>query len=88
MPMVTVSTPEMGVSCYHCPTLWMESWNQLPRSGDWSGIRRQMAAFSLANNAMLRRIVAWATQRAMGPQDSLAQRVNALLDGSPKPRLP
>lgn len=90
-PEVVVSTPEWGVSSYHCPYVWNDRWNGLPSiNRSWSGIRRQFSSFELAANEMLLRVVAYATHKATGPSHQLAVRVNNLLGAinAPKPQLP
>lgn len=90
-PEVVVSTPEWGVSSYHCPYVWNDRWNGLPSiNRSWSGIRRQFSSFELAANEMLLRVVAYATHVATGPRHPLAIRVNNLLGAmnAPKPQLP
>ena len=88
MPMITSDTKEMGVSCYHCPTLWIEDWADLPASKEWSGIRRQMSAINVVKDDQLRRVVAYATRHSLGGSDPLAVRVNALLEESGKRIIP
>ncbi len=90
-PEVVVSTPEWGVSSYHCPYVWNDRWNGLPPiSRSWSGIKRQFSSFQIAANDALLKVVAYATHRATGPNHSLAVRVNRLLGAinAPKPQLP
>lgn len=90
-PEVVVSTPEWGVSSYHCPYVWNDRWNGLPPiSRSWSGIKRQFSSFQIAANEMLLRVVAYATHVATGPRHPLAIRVNNLLGAmnAPKPQLP
>lgn len=77
---IVVTTPEWGVSSYHCPAMDSEPYKALPRAKAWCGVRRQMASFLIASDARLQRIVAWITQRTCGEDDVLAIRINTLLE--------